>query len=198
MAAKNLFTLDEFKEYKGIANPENDDQITSLIARVSEFVKRYCGKTFVDYATTNKVEYFDGFEESVFVDEYPIIKMVSVSTSSDGGATYDGTLTEYTDYFVEYSTGEITSALSSFLTSSSVAAGKSKRTLKIIYNGGYKKLPLDIKQAAMDLLEYYREAEYTPRKDFQGFSLENLGFRTGDSSSLPSHIKRVLDAYREL
>ena len=50
----------------------------------------------------------------------------------------------------------------------------------------------------MDMVEYYREAEYTPRKEMAGAKLENLGFRAGSSSSLPSHIKRVLDKYAEL
>ena len=198
---KNLATLDEFKTYKVINSTESDDIIESLLSRVSAFIKTYCGKTFVDYASVAKTEYFDAVgTEVVHLDEYPIISVDSVQTSLDGGKTYGTALTVYDDYFVNEEISAISTAYAGFVltTASSVSKGTSSRSLKVIYKAGYLKLPEELRQATLDLVEYYKENEYTPRQDFEGFKIENLGFRTGDSTNLPSHIKRVLDMYKEL
>lgn len=200
MAAKDLVTLEEFKVYKTINSTEQDDKINALITRVSQFIKTYCGKTFVDYVSTDKTEYYDAVNTSdIFLDEQPVISITSLQVSNDGGKTYNTALVEYDDFFVNYDIGVVTST-STFTdsSSSSVSQGVSSRSLKVKYRGGYKTLPADLRQAALDMVEYYRANEYTPRQDFQSFKIENLGFRTGDSPSLPSHIKRILDQYREL
>lgn len=198
---KNLATIDEFKAYKTIKSDEFDDIIEALISRCSDYIKTYCGKTFVDYAAVAKVEYFDAVDTDVIhLDEYPIISVDSVETSTDGGKTYGTALTVFDDYFVNDDISAVTTAYSAFVTggASSVAKGVSKRSLRVTYKAGYLKLPTEIRQACLDLVEYYKENEYTPRQDFEAFKVENLGFRTGDSSNLPSHIRRVLDLYREL
>jgi len=198
--AKNLVTLEEFKIYKNINSTEQDELINALIKRVSAFVKNFCKRTFIDYSTSNKVEYFDAVDvEDVFVSELPILSIASVEVSNDGGATYETPIIEYTDYFVDYELGHIVSStcFTQFGTST-VSSGKSKRSLKLTYKGGYVILPDDLKQATLDLVEYYRANEYTPRQNFGQFQTENLGFRAGSSSNLPSHILRVFSLYREL
>ena len=194
-AVKNLVTLEEFKIYKNINSTEQDTLINNLIERVSAQIKDYCNRSLIDYYTTNKIEYFNATNDTVFLREYPILSVSSVKTSSDGGSTFDTTLTEYTDFYIDYDTGEVTSALSAFLTT---ALAKSNRTLQIIYRGGYKKLPTQLRQAALDLVEYYRQNQYTPRQDFQDFSNENVGFRAQDAAMFPSHIRRIIDHYREI
>ncbi len=47
----NLVTLDEFKTYAGIKNPENDDRIELILASVSSLIKAYCARSFVDYVS---------------------------------------------------------------------------------------------------------------------------------------------------
>lgn len=198
--AKNLVTIDEFKTYKSINNTEQDELIEQLIVSVSVFIKEYCGKTFVDFANVDKIEFFDSVDVTeIFVDEYPILSITSLEYSTDGGATYvSPALVEFTNYFVNFETGKITAKTTFDLNSSTIGPGISDRSGRVTYKGGYLKVPKDISQAAMDLIEYYREAEYTPRKDFSGFKVENLGFRAGSSVSLPSHIKRILERYKEL
>lgn len=199
MAAKNLVTLEEFKEYKSINSTEQDDLLTSIITRVSQFVKTYCGKSFIDYVTTDKTEYFDGVGvDAVFLDEQPLLSITSVEVSNDGGATYETPLVVYTDYFANYDISMLTSTYGSFTTTSTIPQGVSNRSLRVKYRGGYKALPADIRQAVLDLVEFYRANEYTPRQSFQSFQTENLGFRAGSSTGLPSHIRRILDMYREL
>jgi len=198
--AKNLVTLEEFKIYKSISSTEQDELLTALIKRVSSFVKNFCKRTFIDYSTINKVEYFDAVDvDEVFLSELPIISVTSVEVSNDGGATYEAPLTDYVDYFIDSDLGRIIASTYFTITgSSSVLAGKSKRSLRVTYKGGYVALPDDLKQATLDLVEYYRANEYTPRQNFGQFQTENLGFRSGSSSNLPSHILRVLSLYREL
>lgn len=198
--AKDLITLEEFKIYKNIKSTEQDEVISAIIRRVSSFIKNYCKRTFIDYSNTNKIEYFDAVDNaSVFVVELPIISIVSIEVSDDGGLTYNTPKVEYVDYFVDYDIGQIVSdSCFTVYGSSIVKAGRSKRSLKVTYRGGFAQLPADIKQASLDLVEYYRANEYTPRQSFQDFQTENLGFRAGSSTNLPSHIARILSLYREL
>jgi hypothetical protein len=195
----DLVTLSEYKAYKNISSTEQDSVINGLITRVSSFIKTYCGKTFVDYASVDKVEYFDGVGiDKLFLDEQPVISITSIEISNDGGLTYQTPLVEYTDYFVDYDIGVVSALYSNFVLESTIAQGISNRNVKVTYKGGYTTTPSDIKQAALDLIEYYRNEEYTPRKQFQLAQVDNIGARTGTISDLPAHIARVLSLYREL
>jgi len=195
----DLVTLSEYKAYKNISSTEQDSLINGLITRVSSFIKTYCGKTFVDYASVDKVEYFDGVGiDKLFLDEQPVISITSIEISNDGGLTYQTPLVEYTDYFVDYDIGVVSALYSNFVLESTIAQGISNRNVKVTYKGGYTTTPSDIKQAALDLIEYYRNEEYTPRKQFQLAQVDNIGARTGTISDLPAHIARVLSLYREL
>ena len=51
----NLVTRAEYKAYVGITNDSQDKIIDALIPRVSELVKNYCRRTFVDYINDAKV-----------------------------------------------------------------------------------------------------------------------------------------------
>ena len=44
-----LITLDDYKEYASINSIDFDDRIQSIVTRVSELVKTYCGRKFIDY-----------------------------------------------------------------------------------------------------------------------------------------------------
>ena len=55
-----LITLAEYKAYEGITNPNQDTEITSIIPKVSELVKNYCRRSFVDYLDDTKTELFSG------------------------------------------------------------------------------------------------------------------------------------------
>jgi hypothetical protein len=134
----------------------------------------------------------------LFLDEQPVISITSIEISNDGGLTYQTPLVEYTDYFVDYDIGVVSALYSNFVLESTIAQGISNRNVKVTYKGGYTSIPNDIKQAALDLIEYYRNEEYTPRKQFQLAQVDNIGARTGTISDLPAHIARVLSLYREL
>lgn len=187
-----LVSLDEFKAYKKITKDEDDPKLSIMIRAASQLAKTYCRRTFVDYVTTDKVEYFNGeLDSTVFTDEFPILSVTSVSVASDG-VTYTD-LTADTDYFVDYDVDAIRTVDNLPFTQGAYPAFKSVR---VTYKAGYDEVPEDMKIAVMDLVEYYRQEEYTPRKAFQDNSVENLGFREGGKANLPAHIKRIFEMYK--
>ena len=199
MSGLLLVTLDEYKTYKGITKSEEDAKLSSIIEGVSNFAKEYCKRSFIDYYSTDKVEYQDASEfATVFLGEFPIISITKVEISLDGDFT--GTdpskiieLEAYSTYFPNFNDSLIFSGSSGL----ALASGSIPQipNIRVTYKAGYKTTPKDLKIAIMDLIEYYRSEEYTPRKAFKDMSIENLGFREG-TASLPSHIKRIFEMYR--
>lgn len=187
-----LATVSEFKVYKSIpsSNIKEDEIIEQLIQSTSDYIKEYCGRSFNDYISTDKIEYHDGsLDSKVFVKEFPIIDLVC-EFSSDGGQTY--TLgTEFSDY---YKGGDyITSGTTSPLYNPSI----SHSAIKLTYTAGFDELPADLIQATMDLTEYFRKTEYNP-KSSHGSEMVERGNNDYMSTKLPSHILRVLSNYREM
>ena len=182
---KSLITLDEYKERHSISSTEFDDKLTYIIAGVSQLVKSYCGRDFIDgydKATstfTARIEYTNS-NGHFYTTEFPVVSVTSVEYSEDGGTTY----TPYTDFVLDrqkdavFIGGEYLEAINAF---------------KVTYTAGYAKLPEDIKLACIDLVDYYYKNESTPRKAAGNTTLEYV-----IGSDMPSHIKRVLDLYRVL
>lgn len=191
----DLITLDEFKTYRGITKSDNkeDTKITQLIKSATDLIKVYCNRTFIDHYYTNKTEYFDGTRYSeIFLEEIPLVSVSEVSYTTDG-TTYTS-LIEDVDYFVNYDEDSIYCANGyAFIAAHTIFP---KRSLKVDFKGGYESAPGDIKQATMDIVEYYRTEQFTPRKAASNVTLENIGFRAGSSIGLPPHIKRILEMHR--
>lgn len=183
--AKTLVTLDEYKLFAGIVSEEYDDKLTGIIKRVSELVKTYCDRTFIDsYDKTtstysNIVEYTNN-SGYYYTKEFPVHELVSVEYSADYGATY----TAYTEAVLDKSSDAI------LLYGADVSQANA---FKITYKAGYDKTPEDLKLACLDLVEYYYKEQSTTRKSSGSTALEYI-----TTENLPSHIKRILDLYRAL
>ena len=81
-----LVTKEEYKAYVGITSTNSDDELTAIIPKVSEYVKTYCRRTFVDYVNDSKTETTNaGYGPSIIPKEYPLISVSSVDYSSDYG-----------------------------------------------------------------------------------------------------------------
>lgn len=198
MAQQNLITIDDFKTYKKINSQESDPAISLLIGSVSNFIKEYTNRTFIDHSEADKIEYFNATSYPEYLPlEFPLINVTEVATSIDGGVTYV-VLVENTDYFVDLQTDRI---ISNTTTKSSnfLSTPIFHNSGRITYTGGYSidELPLDLKLATMDFVNYYRKEEYTMSKALQGASVENPVIII-KGAQLPAHIKRVLDLYRVL
>lgn len=193
--ALNLITISEYKTYAGIKSSNYDKEIVGLIPRVSEFVKNYCGRTFVDYVDQDKVEYFNGGTNKLILDETPVISVSSVGYSIDFGQTYTN-LVEYKDWILD--DGGIrslnTSAVNSLIT---VNRGFPEviRGYRVTYRAGYDDVPADVALAIMDLVTYYRKNDMSIHST-KAPGTNNVQIEYISTTSLPAHIKRVLDMYR--
>lgn len=182
-----LITVNEYKDYVGIASSDQDAKITSIIKYVSDLIKQYCNRNFIDNysgtAFTNITEYWNGGFTHYYTKEFPLVSVVSVSYSLDYGVTYTA-LTANTDYTLDAQNDRIF-----ILNGESLSK---VNAYKIVYTGGYKESPAALKVATLDLVKYYMKQEDVPRKA----AGTNVVLEYITTSDLPPHIKRVLDLYR--
>ena len=182
--ATDLVTKAEYKTYMGITSTNSDTEIDFLIPKVSDLVKSYCRRTFVDYVSDIKIEYFDGGFKEFLLKETPIVTIASVAYSQDYGKTYTN-LVKYTDWVIQ---GDSIRSLN--------PSGFTEliNGYRVNYFAGYETLPGDLKLAVLDLIEYYS------RNNGAVHSSRDLNPNTTQinyvaSTNLPATIKRVLDQY---
>ena len=182
--AIDLVTKAEYKTYMGITSTNSDTEIDFLIPKVSDLVKSYCRRSFVDYVSDIKVEYFDGGFKTLLLKETPLVSVASVTYSADYGKTYSA-LTKFTDWvikgdsIVSLTPGGFPEAINGY---------------KVSYFAGYETIPGDLKLAVLDLIEYYS------RNNGAVHSSRDLNPNTTQinyvsTTNLPAPIKRVLDQY---
>ena len=181
----NLITKAEYKTYAGITSTNQDAEIDLLIPRVSELVKSYCRRTFVDYYDEAKTEIFDGGFGSLLLKETPVTQVISVQRSTDYGQSYTK-LTKFVDW----------------IHSGDYVVCIDPRGFQPLLNGykvshfaGYEIVPQDLRLAVLDLVTYYRknDASIHNNKTPGGGGSVQLEYIT--NTNLPAHIKRVLDLY---
>jgi hypothetical protein len=194
-----LITLDCYKEYRGKNSPINDGRIQSLIVKCSALIENYCNRRFTFHSTTPnaKVEWFPGKTNEVLLSEFPVLSIISVKTSSNGGITQTELLeaqTDMTGFFVDLDEGTVfmQSQTELFIDSYNTPY----RSLEITYTAGYLdgELPGDLELAVIDLVKYYEEDESKSNKSLLGASITNPFPSPGES--FPADIRRVLDLYR--
>lgn len=182
---KDLVTKAEYKAYAGISSTNQDSEIDSLVPKVSELVKTYCRRTFIDYIDDVKTEVSRGGFDTILLNEYPVTQVVSVSHSDDYGQTYTK-LTKFVDWVQEGDTVV------------SLAPDGFKEKLagyKVLYFAGYETVPADLKLAVLDMIQYYLKnssAVHTTKS----VSPNTMQVEYISGSQFPAHIRRVLDMYK--
>lgn len=184
--ATDLVTLAEYKAYMGINSTTQDAIITAMLPKVSALVKTICRRTFVDYITTNKIEYFDGGTPYLVPDEFPIIGIASLAYSSDYGKTYTA-LVEFTDYVIKKTSNSIAPILSTKFQ-------EAINGYKLTYTAGYSTLPEDLMLAILDLVTYYLKNDAAVHSN-KAPGTNSIQIEYVMNTNLPAHIKRVLDLY---
>lgn len=191
----NLLTLEEYKAFKGISGFTEDNKITPLITAVSQFIKTYCGRTFVDYYATNLVETFNISWDTSFVTlrETPVVELVSVEERESLADAYvaltsaEFYLDPYLDVVYRVNTN------GNGYTKYKQGPG----AVRITYKAGYASCPEDLKLAATDLINYHLKEDFKSSRSIGTTSMQgptSKGIIGG--AALPDHIKRVLDLYR--
>jgi hypothetical protein len=182
----NLTSKADYKAYAGIKSTNEDAAIDFIIPKVSQLVKSYCNRTFVDYWITPKTEIFNGGVQKFILAETPVAVVSSVQGSTDYGQTWTN-LTQYQEWVQEDDTILSLDSTGYF--------PKIIKGYKVTYTAGYDDVPNDLELAILDLITYYR------RNDGAVHSTKHPGSNTVQieyisTTSLPAHIRRVLDLYR--
>jgi hypothetical protein len=181
-----LTTRAEYKAYAGLNSPTDDAIIDVLIPKVSALVKTICRRSFVDYVDDPKVEILEGGTLSLSLEEYPVLSVSSIEYSSNYGNTYTE-LTEFSDFVVVKALGSIRSISSS-------GFAEAVNGYRITYTAGYEELPTELKLAIFDLITYYVRHDYSVHSNrAPGANSVQIEYIT--TTSLPAHIKRILDLY---
>lgn len=184
---KNLVTRAEYKAYAGITSPNQDAEIDLLLPKASQLVKTYCRTSFVDNVDDPKAEQFSGNGyPDYYLKDYPVLQVLDVETSEDYGQSWTS-LVEFRDWVFNSGSVSVRNLL---------PGGWAPKVngYKITYTAGYELVPEDLKLAVMDLVTYYRRNDSTVHNSASSGS-GNVQIEYLKSTSLPAHIRRILDQY---
>lgn len=182
--AFELIKRAEYKTYSNINSTNYDQEIDSLIPKVSELVKNYCRRRFVDWAEEAKTEVFHGGTQTLILQEEPVIQVLSVEQSVDYGQTWT-TATQYETWVLDKN--QIVNLVSDYWP-------KQINGYRVQYYCGYETLPEDLKLAVMDLVTYYRQNDAAVHST-KAPGTNSVQIEYISTTNLPAHIKRVLDLY---
>ena len=192
----DLFTLDDYKTFKGIEHFKDDSKISALVSPISELVKTYCGTSFVDFYSSAKTETFDILDSQtteIFLTESPLNSVTSVRERKSITETYT-TLTNNEEYYIDNEHDRI-SRIDGDISPKAFAKGFA--SISVVYTAGYSSTPQDLRLALYDLVNYYLKEEYKGRKSLAGAAIQNeTATSIRDDIGFPDHIKRILDMYR--
>jgi hypothetical protein len=127
---------------------------------------------------------FDGGYGSIILKETPVVQVLSVQKSTDYGQNYSD-LTEFVDWVKDgdYIVSINPRGFEPLINGYSVS-----------YTAGYETVPQDLRLAVLDLVTYYRKNDgaihSTKAPGTNAVQIEYIS-----TTSLPAHIKRVLDLY---
>jgi len=180
----SLVTLAEVKTYAGINSTNQDAVINQLIPQISEYVKEYCGRTFVDYVSDAKTDVSSGGTAYIYLREAPVLTIQGVEYSTDFGVTYID-LVEGTDYILDLEADRLQVI-------SQPVFPKFVNGYKIAYTAGFEVLPAALKLAILDLVQYYLKNDMAVKS---APSTGSIAVEYITNARLPAHIARVLDLY---
>ena len=193
----DLITVVQYKDAEGLRGEKDDDRLNVLVPQVSDLVKKYCGISFVDFYSTDKVETFsvdDNYTTTIIVSESPLVEVSKVEERASYSGSYVELTTGNYEYYVDLESDAIIRTNSQ---GKPIAYKQGVGAVKITYKAGYSETPDDLKLALFDLVNYYIKDEHKERRTLGGATINNQGTAgLRQSTDFPDHIKRVLDLYR--
>ena len=193
----DLITVNEYKDAEGLRGEKDDDRLFVMVPLVSDLVKKYCGISFVDFFSTDKIETFtinDNYTSTITMSESPLVTVDTVKERPDYGSPYVTLTTGNYEYYVD---AESDAVIRTNESGNPISWKKGVGSVQITYNAGYSTCPSDLKLALFDLVNYYMKDEHKERRSLGNAQMSNQGTSGIKSSTdFPDHIKRVLDLYR--
>tara|TARA_B100000085_G_C18252801_1_gene394757 strand:+ start:24 stop:620 length:597 start_codon:yes stop_codon:yes gene_type:complete len=193
----DLVTVAQYKDAEGLRGEKDDDRLAIIVPQVSDLVKKYCGISFIDFYSTDKVETFsidDNYTTTIIVSESPLVTVDSVQERASYSGSYETLTTTDYEYYVDTESDAI---IRTNKEGTPIPFKKGVGAVKVTYNAGYSATPEDLKLAIFDLINYYMKDEHKERRTLGGATLQNQGTAgLRMSTDFPDHIKRVLDLYR--
>jgi len=193
----DLITVNEYKDAEGLRGEKDDDRLSVMVPLVSDLVKKYCGISFVDFYSTDKVETFtinDNYTSTITMSESPLVTVDTVKERPDYGSPYVTLTTGNYEYYVDVESDAVVRTNES---GNPISWKKGVGSVQITYNAEYSTCPSDLKLALFDLVNYYMKDEHKERRSLGNAQMSNQGTSGIKSSTdFPDHIKRVLDLYR--
>ena len=193
----DLVTVYEYKDAEGMRGEKDDDRLNVIVPQVSDLVKKYCGTTFVDHFSTNKVETFsvrDLYTQVLIMSESPVTEIAKVEERTAYSEAYNELTTSNYEYYFD---SDADAVIRTTKIGERASWAKGEGAVKITYKAGYSSTPKDLQLAIFDLVTYYLKDEHKARQTLGGASIQNqstAGLR--NSTDFPDHIKRVLDLHR--
>ena len=193
----DLITVNEYKDAEGLRGEKDDDRLAIIVPQISELVKKYCGVSFLDYYSTNKVETFtieDNYTSTIIVSESPLVSINKVEERTSYSDDYQELITTKHEYYIDE---EADAIIRTNTTGNPISWKKGVGAVRITYKAGYASTPKDLQLALFDLVNYYIKDEHKERRTLGGAVQQNQGTAgIRNSTDFPDHIKRVLDLYR--
>lgn len=144
-----ITTVGACKAFRSIPteNQEHDDELERIIPAVQAFLEEECGRVFEAGDVT---EYFDGDEwrSLLLVARPPVNSIVNIwdDTTRVFATPIDAT---------QYEIRDAKAGIIRLLDGLRFSCGQ--RNIKITYNGGYTSIPMDLQQAAIEMVWAARE-----------------------------------------
>ena len=193
----DLITVNEYKDAEGLRGEKDDDRLAVIVPQVSDLVKKYCGISFLDYYSSDKVETFtirDNHTSTIIVSESPLVSVTKVEEREGYSDSYTELTTAKYEYYADTEDDAI---IRTNENGNEISWKKGVGSVKITYRAGYASTPKDLQLALFDLVNYYIKDEHKERRSLGGAVQQNQGTSgIRSSSDFPDHIKRVLDLYR--
>ncbi len=193
----DLITVNEYKDAEGLRGEKDDDRLAIIVPQISDLVKKYCGVSFLDYYSTNKVETFtieDNYTSTIIVSESPLVSINKVEERTSYSDDYQELLTTKYEYYIDE---EADAIIRTNTTGNPISWKKGVGAVRITYKAGYASTPKDLQLALFDLVNYYMKDEHKERRTLGGAVQQNQGTAgIRNSTDFPDHIKRVLDLYK--
>lgn len=184
MAAIDLTTLANVKEYIGVTSGNDDKLLTRMITALSAYVQSWLSRNF---ALQAYVETFNGLDNTrMILNNYPIVSVASVMIN--GVAVPAASLPALSGW-----TGYVWTSTQLALQGYTFSRGYSN--VIVSYTAGFSVTPPDIEQAVIEVIALrYKE------RDRIGFVSKSIGGETVTFSlkDLPASVQTLLLQYRRM